>query len=318
MASLGKLDGTKDLDPRLHSSIAAEPRPRTGSRIPAALGLLALLASALFGGNAFGVREHFLGSESPTARPVAVSRAGDATAGPGSTALVPLVPRPTVLRSQPWWQGVATVEGVGPTTAAAPFAVDPDAIQWRATPTCQTGRLLVRAPGQAAPVLDAACPVAEVGYGTGAGSVSLQVTADGPWQLQIEQQVDVPLVEPPLPGMTEPGAAVMAGQFYRVDQVGMGTATIYRLADNSYALRLDDFFVTPNVDLELQLSPLEAPQTTEEVRDARSGTIAALDVTAGSLNFALPPELDPTDFRSLVIWCEMTRNAYAAATLAPA
>jgi hypothetical protein len=315
MASLGKLDGTMDRDPRLDSSAAVEPRPRTGSRIPPALGILALLASALFGGNAFGVREYFLGSESPTARPAAVSRGGAATADPRSTALVP---KPTVLRSQPWWQGVTTLEGVGPTTAAAPFAIDPGAIQWRATPTCQTGRLLVRAPGQADPVLDAPCPAAEVGYGTGTGSVSLQVTADGPWQLQIEQQVDVPLVEPPLPGMAEPGAAVMTGEFYRVDQVGMGTATVYRLADSSYALRLDDFFVTSNTDLELQLSPLEAPQTTEEVRDARSGTIAALDVTAGSLNFVLPPDLDPSDFRSLVIWCERTLNAYAAATLGPA
>ncbi len=302
-------------DPRLHSPTDAEPRRRTGFRFPPALGILALLASALFGGNAFGVREHFLGSESPTARPVAVSRGGAATAGPRSTALVPI---PTRLRSQPWWQGVTTLTGVGPTTAAAPFAIDSEAIQWRATPTCQTGRLQVLAPGQADPVLDAACPVAEVGYGTGTGSVSLQVTADGPWQLQIEQQVDVPLVEPPLPGMAEPGAAVMTGEFYRVDQVGMGRATIYRLADSSYALRLDDFFVTSNTDLELQLSRLEAPQTTEEVRDARSGTLAALDVTAGSLNFALPPELDPTEYRSLVIWCERTRNAYAAAALGPA
>ncbi len=314
MASLGKIGGTKDRDPRLHRSTGAGPGPRTGFRFPPALGILALLASALFGGNAFGVREHFLGSESPTARPAAASRGGDATAGQGSAALVA---KPTVLRSQPWWQGVTTLEGVGPTTAAAPFTIDPDAIQWRATPTCQTGRLLVRAPGQADPVLDATCPVSEVGYGTGTGSVSLEVTADGPWQLQIEQQVDVPLVEPPLPGMTEP-AAVMTGEFYRVDQVGMGTATIYRLPDSSYALRLDDFFVTSNTDLELQLSPLEAPQTTEEVRDARSGTIAALDVTAGSLNFALPPGLNPADFRSLVIWCERTRNAYAAATLGPA
>lgn len=49
-----------------------------------------------------------------------------------------------------------------------------------------------------------------------------------------------------------------------MDQSGTGAVTIYRLADGSAALRLDDFFVTPNVDLEIHLSPLEAPQTTDE------------------------------------------------------
>lgn len=301
-----------DTDVTAKPAVTPSPPSRVGSRLPAALGLLALVASALFGGNVLGVREHFLGSETPTARPAAVSRAADG-AGPGSAALTP---KQTVLRSQPWWQGVTTLEGVGPTTTAA-FAIDDAAIQWRVTPTCQTGRLVVRTPGQAAAVVDAACPGPEIGYGIETGSVALEVSADGPWQLQIEQQVDVPLTEPPLPEMTAPGAAVLSGSFYRVDQVGMGTVTIYRLPDGSYALRLDDFFVTANVDLELQLSMLEAPQTTEEVRDARSGSIASLDVTAGSLNFAVPPDLDPTKFNSLVIWCELTRNAYAAATLKP-
>ncbi len=299
-----------DTDVTAKPAVTPSPPPSGGSRFAAALGLLALVASALFGGNVLGVREHFLGSETPTARPAAVSRAA---AGPASAALTP---KQTVLRSQPWWQRVTTLEGVGPMTTEA-FAVDAGAIQWRVTPTCQTGRLVVRAPGPAAAVVDAECPKPEIGYGIETGSVALEVSADGPWQLQIEQQVDVPLTEPPLPAMSAPGAAVVSGSFYRVDQVGMGTVTIYRLPDGSYALRLDDFFVTANVDLELQFSMLEAPQTTEEVRDARSGSIASLDVTAGSLNFAVPPDLDPTKFNSLVIWCELTRNAYAAATLQP-
>lgn len=94
--------------------------------------------------------------------------------------------------------------------------------------------------------------------------------------------------------------------------------TVYRLAGGGYALRLDDFFVTANTDLELQLSPLEAPRTTQEATDARSKTIASLDVTTGSLNFVVPAGLDPTTFGSLVIWCERIRNAYAAASLKPA
>ena len=288
--------------------------PPPGGRWSAlsALGLVALLASALFGGNVLGVRERFLGSETPEPRPAALSRA----TGNGGSVSTSLPPRETVLRSQPWWQGVTKLEGVGPMTV--PLSIGQEAIQWRVRWTCQSGRLLVRAPGQSRAVVDAACPGAETGYGSRAGSVSLEVTADGPWQLQVDQQVDVPLNEPSLPAMSAPGAvAVASGSFYRIDQVGTGTVTIYRLGDGSHALRLEDFFVTANTDLELQLSPLDEPRTTEQVAKSRSGTIATLDVTTGSLNFMVPPGLDPARYRSLVIWCERTSNAYAAASLTP-
>jgi len=148
--------------------------------------------------------------------------------------------------------------------------------------------------------------------------MSLAVRADGPWRLQVEQQVDVPLVEPPLPAMAAPGTSTVdSGSLYRIDQVGSGRLTVFRLADGSYALRLDDFFVTANSDLELRLSPLPAPQTTDEFTGSPSVSVAPLDVTAGSLNFAVPKAVDPTQYRSLVIWCERIHSAYAAASLEP-
>lgn len=281
-------------------------------RFASALGVLAVLASALFGGNVLGVRERFLGSESPTPLPAAVSRAGgvaDAGGPPATTA-----PQ-TVLRSQPWWQSVTTLRGEG--SMSTTVRIDPAAIQFRVTATCSSGRLLVRAPEQRRPVLDSACPAAEPGYGISTGEVTLELVADGPWELRVDQHVEVPLVEPPLPGMNAT-TAIASGSFYRVDQVGLGTVTIHRLQNGTYALRLEDFFVTANTDLELQLSTLEQPRTTEQIRGTRSERIAFLDVTAGALNFVLPPGLDPTKYRSLVIWCEITRNAYAAARLQPA
>lgn len=304
----------EDARPALPVAGTAKPDgPPAGrpSRVASSLGLLAVVASALFGGNVLGVREQVFGSETPTPRPAAVSRGGDAD-GPGASAATQ-----TVLRSQPWWQGVTTLSGDGPMTAQA-FTIDADAIQYRVTASCSAGRLLVRAPGQQRAVLDSACPSSEPGYGIDTGSVRLEVQAEGPWELQVEQQVEVPLVEPPLPGMTAPEAAVVHGSFYRVDQVGTGSVTVYRLPDGRYALRLEDFFVTANTDLELQFSTLETPRTTEQIRNERSPTIASLDVTAGSLNFVLPPGLDPAGYRSLVIWCELTSNAYAAARLQPA
>jgi hypothetical protein len=174
----------------------------------------------------------------------------------------------------------------------------------------------VRVPNQARPVVDAPCPGADTGYGVRKGSMPLQVTADGPWTMVVDQQVDIPLEEPPLPAMSAPGTrVVLTGSLYRMDQVGTGTVNFYRLADGGHALRLDKFFVTANVDLELRLSPLEAPRTTEQYMNAPSVWVAPLDVTTGSLNFILPPDVDPSRYRSLVVWCPIIDSAYAAATL---
>ncbi len=267
------------------------------------------------GANLFGMRDRLLGSATPEARPAAVSRTAD---GSATTPTVITEPQETVLRSQPWWQRVATLEGSGPTTSA-PFTIDDAAIQWRVVWRCESGNLVVREPAASEPLVDANCPGGDTGYSTETGPTSLAVDAAGPWQLQVEQQLDVPLVEPPLPAMTAPGTvAETTGSFYRMDQSGTGVVTIYRLAGGSAALRLDDFFVTPNVDLEIHLSPLEAPQTTDEFLSVPSVEVAPLDVTAGSMNFTVPPGIDPSRYRSVVIWCPLIDSAYAAATLVPA
>lgn len=293
----------------------APPHRSAAKSALSAFGVIALAASALVGGNAFGVREQLMGSLTPEALPAAVSRGGD---GPVATVPQEAEAQETVLRSQPWWQGVTTLEGTGPMTTDA-FSIGDGAIQWRVTATCETGELAVSKAEGAEPLLAGSCGTTAPGYGTQPGATRLQVQADGPWQLQVDQQLDVPLVEPPTPAMTAPGTVPAAtGEFYRIDQAEDGRVTVYRFDDGSHALRLDDFYVTPNVDLEIHLSPLEAPQTTAEFMSAPSVRVAPLDVTAGSMNFAVPPDVDPAQYRSVVIWCPLIDSAYAAASLAPA
>jgi hypothetical protein len=300
-----------DADAGMTVGTGQETAPRTW-RPSAVLGLVVLTASAVFAGNPFGVRDRLLGSAVAAPAPVAVSRSAVPSGSAPSEA-----PVKTVLRSEPWWQSVRTLRGTGPTTVPG-VAIAGDALQWRATWTCQTGRLAVTVAGQAHPVVDAGCPGTGIGYATTTGATDLRVDATGPWQIQVDQQVDVPLDEPALPAMTAPGAGtVSTGSFYRVDQVGTGTVTIYRLADGTYALRLAYFYVTPNTDLEVRLSPLAAPHSTDEYTAAPSARVSFLDVTAGSLNFAVPAGVDPTQYRSVVLWCDRLHSAYAAATLTP-
>lgn len=274
-----------------------------------ALGALAF--SALVGGNAFGTRDRLFGVDVRVARAPAASRVV------GATTVTTASDDGTLVRSYPWWQGVASLEGDG-TTQALAFEVADEAIQWRMRATCTTGRIVVTDPSGRRPVLDAPCRGGPTDYGISSksGRKTLRVTAEGPWRLEVDQQVDVPLEEPPLPEMADPAATVVAtGDFYRIDQHGEGTVTVYRLADGRYALRLVEFFVTANVDLEIRLHPLETPRTTDDYLGAPAALAAPLPITAGSLNFVLPQDLDPTRYRSVVVWCPIIASAYAAATL---
>lgn len=270
---------------------------------------MALAGSALYGGDFFGIRTRLQGSAPPPLRPPAAGRVAD-TSTPTAAGVQ------TRVRSYPWWQSVTTLRGVGPATQAV--TIDDGAIQWRVRWSCEAGRLWVVTPAQSRPLVEVTCPGNDVSYSAQPGQTTLEIKADGPWKLEVEQQIDVPLVEPPLPAMTAPDAARVAnGSFYNIDQTGRGRVSIHRLADNSHALRLDDFFVTPNVDLEIRLSPLAAPQTSAEFQTAPSALVSRLDATTGSMNFLVPPQVDPTQYRSVVIWCPPVLSAYAAATLTP-
>ena len=272
------------------------------------MGLLALVASAIAGSDLFGLRESLFGSATPAPRAPAFSRVDGAPA---------INTQATVLRSQPWWQGVGSFRGVG--TARTPaFTIRSDASQWRMRWSCKRGRLLVRDSATSAPLIDATCSGRGITDATKSTAGGLYVTADGSWRIAVDQQVDVPLVEPPLAAMSAPGARrLAAGVLYRIDQVGQGRLTVYRLADGGYALRLAGFYVTPNVDLQIRLSPLRAPHSTAEYLRAPSALAAPLDITTGSLNFLLARGVDPTRYRSVVIWCPLITSAYAAATLNP-
>ncbi len=272
------------------------------------MGLLVLVASLVVGSDLFGARQELFGSATPPSTPAAFSRvASSETPAQRATR--------TRLRSQAWWQKVDSFGGVGATETPA-VEIGEDASQWRMKWSCGRGRFVVRVSEGAEPLIDSACGGEKTTVLTAKVEGGLQVEAEGRWKLRVDQQVDVPLVEPPLPAMTEPGTSKVAtGGFYRIDQVGKGRMTIYRLQNGRHLLRLSGFYVKPNIDLEIRLSPLRAPHSTREYLSAPSTLAAALDITAGSMNFTIPKGVDPTRFRSVVIWCPIISSAYSAATL---
>ena len=112
---------------------------------------------------------------------------------------------------------------------------------------------------------------------------------------------------------------IKSGNFISIDAIhtAHGTATLYRLADNSLLLRFDDFSVTNGPGLTVYLSAAVAPLTAEDLATGQLQLkLGALRGTFGSQNYTrLPPELDLTRYKSVVLYSEPLRTVYSSAPL---
>jgi hypothetical protein len=222
-------------------------------------------------------------------------------------------------KSQPYWVPVTSLTGAGNTTTKS-FTIDPGAIQWRISYHCDAAPfsvVSVNAAGQESKrkLADAlTCPADSEGFASDKGAQTLKVTTPGAWKIGVDQQVDVPLVEPAPAGLAA-AKVIGTAKLYNVDKVGEGTAKIYDMGNGAQLIRLEDFFVTINSDLEIRLTDLSQPKSTAEVENAPYKLVAPLKATVGTMNYEVPKDIDVTKFKSIVIWCEITRNAYAAATI---
>ena len=196
----------------------------------------------------------------------------------------------------------------------AGFEIAADALQWRVTASCRGSSLAVSLEGEPEPLALPTCPGKVFGFSIRTGPAVLDVAAAGGWEVVVDQQMDTPVAEPPLAGMNE-GSRLADGTFYGVDQAGSGRVTLYRLPDGGRALRLDPFQVTNNSDLFVWLSEADAPKTSKEALESPHVEIARLTATAGAQNYVIPADVAAGRVRSVVIWCEPVRTAYAAASL---
>lgn len=250
------------------------------------------------------------------------------TTAPGTTTTTAEDTTPTTARGQtsaPRWETVNTFTGTGDLTTPT-FDILKGSIQWRARWKCETGHLRVdsdpKRPRHPEPTVDSPCSVSAdkpdkaVGYGIVDGKVKLMVQATSAWEITVDQQVDTPLLEPPLPGM-DTGKVLGQGDFYDIEMKGKGTAKLYELPDGALALRFEDFEVSSNTDLFVWVSESPAPKTSKDAVDAPYEELGNLKSTVGSENYVLPAGLTRDKVKSIVIWCAPVRIAYTAAVLAP-
>lgn len=220
-------------------------------------------------------------------------------------------------RSAPRWESVAVLEDGG--ARARTVSIRADAIQWRARWTCAQGTLDIRvspAPPGSDGDAEERCPAQGSEQFIGSGRHRVAVDGDGEWRLDVEQEVDRPLREPPLAAMRRPGARVLAsGRFRPVERRGRGTALLYRLGGGRLALRLAGFETAANSDLFVWLSEARDPRTTKAALAKPYVDIGPLHSTNGDQNYLLPRRIDAGRVRSIVIWCEPVQIVYTAAAL---
>ncbi|NLX10532.1 MAG: DM13 domain-containing protein [Chloroflexi bacterium] len=135
------------------------------------------------------------------------------------------------------------------------------------------------------------------------------------------------LEEPYLPGLdADPGAVqrLLGGNFVTVDPIrsATGTATIYRLSDGRWLLRIEDLDALNGPELHVLLSAFPNPTTPEDLAQLPRLQIdlGALKATQGNQNYFIEdPAFNPDNYvqGSIVIYSARYSTVFSYAPLAP-
>lgn len=109
---------------------------------------------------------------------------------------------------------------------------------------------------------------------------------------------------------------LVGGAFQSLEHRTAGKASIIRLADGSFILRLDDLDTSNGPDLRVYLSTV--PASDDWYAYGRTGTyleLGELKGNRGNQNYAIPAGTDLSRYRSAVIWCVRFRVGFGVAPL---
>jgi len=109
-----------------------------------------------------------------------------------------------------------------------------------------------------------------------------------------------------------------SGNIYPLDYEGEGQAALYRQPDGSHLLRLENLNVENGPDLRVYLVGID-PVPISVGSDAIAGyaDLGALKGNVGNQNYEIPNNIEVSQFKSLVIWCNAFSVPFVAAPLTP-
>lgn len=110
---------------------------------------------------------------------------------------------------------------------------------------------------------------------------------------------------------------VSAGEFRDADSIhrGSGTATIHAEPSGKTFARLSNFKVTNGPDLEVWLVAKADIASSDDVKTSKYVSLGQLKGNIGDQNYSLPNTVNPSDYQTLVIWCEQFGVLFSAASL---
>ncbi len=132
---------------------------------------------------------------------------------------------------------------------------------------------------------------------------------------QIGADAVVPQAEQAMPPeMPAEPVALARGSFIDIDPIhgAVGSATVYELPDGSRVLRFENFRSKNGPDLHVYLST-EAPTSTFAGLGENEVHLGALKGNVGNQNYAVPAEVDLSQYRSVVIYCVPFKVVFSTA-----
>jgi hypothetical protein len=105
------------------------------------------------------------------------------------------------------------------------------------------------------------------------------------------------------------------GSFYNLEHLSSGEAAVYQLADGARILRLQNFFVDNGPDLYVYLVPINPVPNASGSDIPGYYSLGRLKGNIGDQNYELPADLDLSQYKSVVIWCQAFAVPFAAAPL---
>jgi hypothetical protein len=108
---------------------------------------------------------------------------------------------------------------------------------------------------------------------------------------------------------------IAQGEFYELGHNGQGSVAIYKRADGSSVLRLENFQVDEGGELHVVLTSQNQIQNSKEAQLEAMIDLGPLKASVGNQNYIVPVGLDLNEIHSVLIWSTSTSEAFIVASL---
>jgi len=143
-----------------------------------------------------------------------------------------------------------------------------------------------------------------------------------PWKLFVDQRVEEAppaAAAAPVGGAPADQVVLARGQLISHEHESSGSVVVYRLADGSRVLRVEDLQTSNGPALHVWLADapvVEGSAGWYVFDDGRYVDLGALKRNISS-NYLIPPDVDLAALPSVSIWCARFHVSFAAARLSP-